>query len=93
MGKVYLARDTKLDGDVAIKVLPGTMTRDPERVPRFEREAKLLASLNFPNIAAIHGFDVANGRRFLVMEFVEGATLAQRLKSGPFMPLLDRWCR
>ena len=84
MGEVYLARDGRLDREVAIKVLPEAMTRDPERVARFEREAKLLASLNHPNIAAIHGFDDVDGSRFLVMEYVEGETLAQRLKSGPF---------
>ena len=79
MGEVYLAFDSKLDRKVAIKVLPETMTRDVERVARFEREAKLLASLNHPNIAAIHGFDDADGTRFLVMEYVEGETLGQRL--------------
>jgi len=83
MGEVYLARDTKLDRQVAIKVLPETMTRDIERVARFEREAKLLASLNHPNIAAIHGFDDSDGTRFLVMEYVEGDTLGSHLKNGP----------
>ena len=72
MGEVYLATDSKLDRKVAIKVLPESMTRDKERAARFEREAKLLASLNHPNIAAIHGFDDSNGTRFLVMEYVEG---------------------
>ncbi len=71
MGEVYLARDGKLDREVAIKVLREAMTRDQERVARFEREAKLLASLNHPNIAAIHGFDDSDGTRFLVMEYVE----------------------
>ena len=66
MGEVYRSRDTKLDREVAIKVLPEAMTRDPERVARFEREAKLLASLNHPNIAAIYGFDESDGTRFLV---------------------------
>jgi len=84
MGEVYLANDSKLDRQVAIKVLPETMTRDKERVARFEREAKLLASLNHPNIAAIYGFDDANGTHFLIMEYVEGQTLAQRLKVGTF---------
>jgi len=83
MGEVYLANDSKLDRNVAIKVLPETMTRDPERVARFEREAKLLASLNHPNIAAIHGFDDSDGTRFLVMEYVEGETLGSHLKNGP----------
>jgi len=83
MGEVYLANDPKLDRKVAIKVLPETMTRDKERVARFEREAKLLASLNHPNIAAIHGFDDSDGTRFLVMEYVEGETLGSHLKNGP----------
>ena len=83
MGEVYLATDSKLDRKVAIKVLPELMTRDKERVARFEREAKLLASLNHPNIAAIHGFDDSDGTRFLVMEYVEGETLGSHLKNGP----------
>jgi eukaryotic-like serine/threonine-protein kinase len=83
MGEVYLANDSKLDRKVAIKVLPEAMTRDRERVARFEREAKLLASLNHPNIAAIHGFDDAEGTRFLIMEYVEGETLGSHLKKGP----------
>ncbi len=82
MGEVYRARDSRLDRDVAIKVLPEAMARDPERVARFEREAKLLASLNHPNIALIHGFEEANGTRFLVLEYVEGGSLSQRLKKG-----------
>ena len=82
MGEVCLAKDSKLDRQVAIKVLPESMTRDPERVARFEREAKLLASLNHPNIAAIYGFDDSNGTRFLVMEYVEGETLGSHLKKG-----------
>jgi serine/threonine-protein kinase len=83
MGVVFLARDTRLDRDVAIKVLPDVMTSDKERVLRFEREAKLLASLNHPNIAQIHGFEDSDGRQFLVLEYVEGQTLADRLKHGP----------
>jgi len=83
MGEVYLARDGKLDREVAIKVLPEVMARDKERVARFEREARLLASLNHPSIAAIHGFDSSDGTRFLVMEYVEGETLASHLKNGP----------
>ncbi len=82
MGEVYRARDTKLDRDVAIKVLPETFARDPERLGRFEREAKVLASLNHPNIAAIHGFEEVDGKRFLVLELVEGETLAERLRGG-----------
>ncbi len=83
MGEVYLANDSKLDRQVAIKVLSESMTRDQERVARFEREAKLLASLNHPNIAVIHGFDDSEGTRFLVMEYVEGETLGGHIKNGP----------
>ncbi|MCZ6653067.1 MAG: protein kinase [Planctomycetota bacterium] len=83
MGEVYLARDIKLDRVVAIKVLPDELARDKERVLRFEREAKLLASLNHPNIAAIHGFEQADHKRFLVLEYAEGLTLSARLKDGP----------
>ena len=82
MGEVYRAKDTKLDRDVAIKVLPDLFASDPERLARFEREAKVLASLNHPNIAAIYGLEDINGRRFLVMELVEGETLANRLKTA-----------
>ncbi|MGD2109350.1 MAG: protein kinase [Phycisphaerae bacterium] len=90
MGEVYLARDTKLGRDVAIKALPGNMTRDPERVARFEREAKLLASLNHPNIAAIYGFREFNRERSLVLEYVEGETLSSRPKRGA-SPSSSRW--
>jgi eukaryotic-like serine/threonine-protein kinase len=83
MGEVYRAHDTKLDRDVAIKVLPEAFARDPERVARFRREAKLLASLNHPNIATIHGLEEADGAHFLVMELVEGETLAELLNQGP----------
>lgn len=83
MGEVYRARDTKLDRDVAIKVLPQTFGRDSERLARFQREAKLLASLNHPNVAAIHGFEESDGVCFLVLELVEGETLSARLKAGP----------
>jgi serine/threonine-protein kinase len=82
MGEVYRARDTKLDREVAIKVLPETFAGDPERVARFQREAKVLASLNHPNIAAIHGFEESDETRFLVLELVEGETLADRLRAG-----------
>src|SRR3990170_3145437 len=81
MGEVYRAKDTRLDREVAIKVLPETFARDPERVARFQREAKVLASLNHPHIAAIYGFEEANAVRFLVLELVEGDTLADRLKA------------
>ncbi len=79
MGEVYRARDTKLDRDVAIKVLPEDFAADPERLARFEREAKLLASLNHANIAAIYGLEDEGDQRFIVMEVVEGETLADRI--------------
>ncbi len=82
MGEVYRAKDTRLDREVAIKVMTDTFARDPERVARFQREAKVLASLNHPNIAAIHGFEESDGKRFLVLELVEGDTLAERLRGG-----------
>jgi eukaryotic-like serine/threonine-protein kinase len=83
MGVVYLGRDTKLNRPVAIKVLPDLFARDPERLARFEREARLLASLNHPNIAGIYGLEEADGVRFLVLEYVAGETLADRLARGP----------
>src|SRR5712675_2287810 len=83
MGEVYRARDTRLNRDVALKVLPEIFARDSERMARFEREAKLLASLNHPNIAAIYGLEESGPIRALVMELVEGATLAERIRSGP----------
>ena len=83
MGEVYRARDTKLDLDVALKVLPAAFTADPDRLSRFEREAKVLASLNHPNIAAIHGLEEQAGVKALVLELVEGPTLADRVKQGP----------
>jgi hypothetical protein len=83
MGVVYRAEDKTLDRQVAIKVLPEAFTGDPERLARFEREAKLLASLNHPNIAAIHGLEEADGKCFLVLELVEGETLAEWLSRGP----------
>ncbi|MDO8631614.1 MAG: protein kinase, partial [Phycisphaerales bacterium] len=88
MGEVYRARDSRLDRDVAIKVLPEAFARDPERMARFQREAKVLASLNHPNIAGIYGFEEVEGNRFLVMELVEGATLADRLHDGA-LPVED----
>ncbi len=84
MGEVYRARDSKLNREVALKVLPDAFARDPERLARFEREAQLLASLNHPNIAAIHGLEEANGIRYLVLELAPGKTLAERLAAGPF---------
>ena len=82
MGEVYRARDSKLGRDVAIKVLPEEFARDPERMARFQREAKFLASLNHSNIATIHGLEDSLGTRALVMELVEGPTLADRVRSG-----------
>ena len=83
MGEVYRALDKNLGRQVAIKVLPEEFSKDPERLARFEREAKLLAALNHPHIAAIHGFEEAKGHRFLVLELVEGETLKARLDRGP----------
>src|SRR5437667_914409 len=83
MGVVYRARDMKLKRDVAIKMLPEEFSCDPDRVARFQREAEVLASLNHPNIAAIYNLEEATGTRFLVLELVEGETLAERIKRGP----------
>ncbi len=83
MGEVYRARDERLNRDVALKVLPEAFAKDAERLARFRREAQLLASLNHPNIAAIYGLEEADGVRALVLELVEGPTLAERLASGP----------
>src|SRR5216117_2992126 len=88
MGEVYRARDTKLGRDVAIKILPELFAADPERLARSEREAHLLASLNHPHIAAIYGLEESNGTRALVLELVEGPTLADRIAHGP-IPLDD----
>ncbi len=82
MGVVYLARDTKLDRDVAIKALPPELADDPERMTRFEREAKVLAQLNHTNIAGIHGIEEQDGHKYLILEYVEGETLAERLDRG-----------
>ena len=82
MGEVYRARDTKLGRDVAIKVLPDEFARDRERLDRFEREARLLAQLNHASIAMLHGLEDHEGQRFLVMELVEGETLAERIAAG-----------
>jgi len=83
MGEVYRARDTKLKRDVAIKILPGEFSRDADRVSRFQREAEVLASLNHPNVAAIYDLQEADGSRYLVLELVEGETLADRIARGP----------
>ena len=94
-GEVNRARDAKLGREVAIKVLPAEFSQDKERLARFEREARLLASLNHPNIATLHGFEESNDIRFLVMELVEGETLGERLARGPIpldeaLPLFEQ---
>jgi eukaryotic-like serine/threonine-protein kinase len=83
MGEVYQAKDENLGRDVAIKILPAEFSKDAGRVARFQREAKVLASLNHSNIAAIYGFEESNGIYFLVLELIEGQTLADRIKGGP----------
>src|SRR5687767_8954678 len=83
MGEVYRARDTKLGREVALKVLPEVFAADTDRLARFQREAQLLASLNHPNIGSIHGFEDAGTVRALVLELVEGETLADRIRRGP----------
>src|SRR6266576_2151079 len=83
MGEVYRAKDAKLDRNVAIKVLPQTLARDPERLARFEREAKVLASLDHPNIGHIHGIVDSEDSRGLVLALIEGPTLADRIEAGP----------
>jgi serine/threonine-protein kinase len=86
MGEVYRALDTRLHREVAVKVLPAALSGNPERVARLEREARLLAALNHPHIATIHGLDITGGRHAIVMELIDGPTLADRLVSGP-LPL------
>jgi eukaryotic-like serine/threonine-protein kinase len=88
MGEVYRARDTKLGRDVALKVLPESFAREPDRIARFGREAKLLAALDHPNIASIYGFEDSGETRALVMQLVDGPTLAERVARGP-MPISD----
>ena len=83
MGEVYRARDGKLGRDVAIKVLPEEFSQDEERLARFRREAKVLASLNHPNIASIYGFEHSGSTHYLVLELVPGETLAERISRGP----------
>ena len=83
MGEVYRARDSKLGREVAIKVLPEEFTQHPQKLARFEREARLLAALNHPGIATLHGLEEAEGKPFLVMELIEGETLAERIARGP----------
>jgi len=88
MGEVYRARDPKLGRDVAIKVLPDALARDADRMARFQREAKVLASLDHPNIASIYGLEASDSTRALVMELVQGPTLADRIHQGP-IPIED----
>jgi eukaryotic-like serine/threonine-protein kinase len=90
MGEVYRARDTKLGRDVAIKILPRAFANDPDRLTRFDREARVLASLNHPHIGAIYGLDAIDGTPALVLELVEGDTLAERLAHGP-LPVAEVW--
>src|SRR5436189_1057862 len=82
MGEVYQATDSKLGRSVAIKILPEAVANDTERIGRFEREARILALLDHPNIAGIHGLEECGGRKFLVMELVPGETLAERIAHG-----------
>jgi hypothetical protein len=86
MGEVYRARDTKLNREVALKILPEVFSSDPERLARFQREAQILASLNHPNIAAIYGLEEADGVKALVLELVEGPTLAECIAAGALSP-------
>ena len=90
MGEVYRARDTKLNRDVAIKVLLPAVANDPDRLARFSREAQVLASLNHPNIAHIHGIEESNGITALVMELVDGEDLSQRISRGA-IPIDECW--
>jgi serine/threonine protein kinase len=83
MGEVYRAHDSRLNRDVALKVLPEVFAADPDRMARFEREARVLGALNHPNIAAIYGLEEFGSGRALVMELVEGETLADRVSKGP----------
>jgi eukaryotic-like serine/threonine-protein kinase len=93
MGEVYRAHDPKLGREVAIKILPRAFTSDPDRLTRFEREARMLAALNHPNICAIYGLEEADGVRFLILELVEGVTLAEQLAAekveGPGLPITE----
>src|SRR5215831_19897829 len=83
MGEVYRARDTRLGRDVALKVLPSQFAGDPERLSRFQREARVLASLNHPNVGQIYGLEESGNVPCLVLELVEGETLSERLRRGP----------
>ena len=83
MGEVYRAKDTKLKRDVALKVLPAAFSRDPDRIARFQREARVLASLEHPNIAPIFGLEDSTDQKAIVMALVEGTSLAERITAGP----------
>src|SRR5499433_806190 len=85
MGEVYRARDARLGRDVAIKVLPAALTKDADRLRRFEQEARTIAALNHPNILGIYDIGVHDGAPFLVSEFLEGQTLREKLVSGPLL--------
>src|SRR3984885_13189511 len=89
MGEVYRAHDAKLERDIAIKVLPEAFAHDPNRLPRFQREAKMLAALSHPNIATIYGIEQSSGTSYLVMELVSGETLQQRLAREGRLPIED----
>ena len=90
MGEVYRARDTQLKREVAIKVLPDTFSQDPDRLARFQREAELLATLNHPNIAAVYGLEKADGLTGIVLELVEGPTLAELIERAQASRLTAR---
>jgi len=93
MGEVYQDHDTKLGRDVAIKVLPEAFAHDPERLSRFQREAKMLAALNHPNIFTIHGLERSDGgTSYLVMELVAGETLPDRVKRDGAVPIEEALC-
>ena len=98
MGQVWQATDTQLNRQVALKILPDAFASDPDRLARFQREAQVLASLNHPNIAQIYGIEEAGGTRALVLELVEGPTLADRIAAGPIpldetLPIARPDCR
>lgn len=86
MGEVYRGRDSRLNRDVAVKVLPAALERDPQRLARFEREAQILAGMNHPNIAMLFGLEDSGGGHALVIELVEGPTLDDRIQQGPIPP-------
>ena len=91
MGEVYRAVDTRLEREVAVKVLPAALSDDPDRVARLAREARLLAALNHPNIATIHGLEIAGHRQAILMELIDGPTLAERLAGGAADVWKRRW--